>query len=433
MESKNLTWSKYNFLINLEEESRYFIYNSYTNNLMELDYEYWQEIQKIKEGEKETNNDFIKELKEECILVEDDELLYQKIKLSRLNTRFRSDIIHLTIVPTMGCNFACPYCFEKDVSDRYTMSKDIQKGIIQFIKKYQNLHYLSIDWYGGEPLLAFNAIENLMNEINTLNIESFHSSIVTNGYLLNEYIINQFKELGIRRMQITIDGLKDTHNQRRPHKTNKDSFEKIMNNLILTSKIYPELEVHVRVNIDKDNSEDFFKVNEYIKSNVKSTNIYAYPAYITDYNSCNTSFCLLNRIEQSEFALENGDKYPFDRFYYPRTRINECTARFANSFVIGPEGELYRCWCDVGDKSKVCGTIYDGVTNTDIHTRYMTYEDPLFDLQCKKCSYFPICNGGCVLRRINNNGNTNLELCTIQKEKIDEFIKLLVKRNFPQS
>ena len=59
-----------------------------------------------------------------------------------------------------------------------------------------------------------------------------HSSIVTNGYLLNEYIINQFKELGIRRMQITIDGLKDTHNQRRPHKTNKDSFEKIMNNLI---------------------------------------------------------------------------------------------------------------------------------------------------------------------------------------------------------
>ena len=55
----------------------------------------------------------------------------------------------------------------------------------------------------------------------------------------------------------------------------------------------------------------------------------------------------------------------------------------------------------------------------------MTYEDPLFDLQCKKCSYFPICNGGCVLRRINNNGNKNLELCTIQKEKIDELLKTI--------
>lgn len=425
---REMIWSKYNFLVELEE-GRYVLYNSYTNNLVELTVEDWEKIKLIKEGNRIIDKDLIDELIEECILVEDDELIYQKVKLSRLNTRFRSDIIHLTIVPTMGCNFACPYCFEKDVHDRKTMSAEIQDGVIEFIKKYQNLHYLSIDWYGGEPLLAFNVIENIMNKINTLNIESFHSSIVTNGYLLNESIINKFKELGIKRMQLTIDGLKDTHNQRRPHKTQKDSFETIINNLILTSQLYPELEVHVRVNIDKDNSEEFFMLNEYLRKIINSTNIYAYPAYITDYNSCNTGFCLLNRLDQADFALKNGDKYPFDRFYYPRTRINECTARFANSFVIGPEGELYRCWCDVGESSKICGSIYEGVTNADVHTKYMTYEDPLFDTQCKECSYFPICNGGCVLRRINNKGNNNLDLCTIQKGRIEDFIKLLVRNS----
>lgn len=68
MESKKLIWSKYNFLINLEKEDRYFIYNSYTNDLMELSHEYWRKMQEIRQGEREIDDDFLKELKEECIL-----------------------------------------------------------------------------------------------------------------------------------------------------------------------------------------------------------------------------------------------------------------------------------------------------------------------------------------------------------------------------
>jgi len=411
-------------------DNSFLLYNAYSNDLMEVNEEDYGKLLLLKHGKADKIEDeFIEELADESILVDDDELIYQKIKLSRLNTRFRSDIIHLTIVPTMGCNFSCPYCFENSVQERKTMTEKTQDDLVEFIKSYKNLHYLSIDWYGGEPLLAFDTIFSLMTKIRALGIESLYSSIVTNGYLLNEKIINQFKSIGISRMQITIDGLENTHNKRRPHKTNIDSFQKIIQNIILVSKIYPELEVHIRVNIDKDNANEFFEVSKYIRSVVEGTNIYSYPAYITDYNSCNSSFCLLNRIEQAEFALNNTEKYPFERFYYPRTRINECTARFANSHVIGPEGELYRCWCDVGEKDKICGNIKDGVTNTNVYTQYMTYSDPLFDEMCKKCSYFPICNGGCVLRRINNNGNDDFSLCTIQKDRISEFMNLYYEKN----
>lgn len=419
-----LKWSKYNFL-SKGSDNNYVLYNSYTNNLMEIDESDFPTIERLRNNNFHgIDDEFMQELLDESILVEDDDLIYQKVKLSRLNTRFRSDIVHLTIVPTMACNFSCPYCFENDVQTRRTMDRDTQNEVINYIKSLKNLRYLSIDWYGGEPLIAFDVIVYLMKKIKELNIESFFSSIVTNGYLLNKKIINQLKELGITRMQVTIDGLENTHNQRRPHKVNTDSFKKIIDNLILINILYPELEVHIRVNIDKNNANEFFEVSKYISNVVKGTNIYTYPAYVTDYSSCNSSFCLLGREEQAEFALSNADKYPFERFYYPRTRVNECTARFANSFVIGPEGELYRCWCDAGNKDKKCGTLKDGVTNTDIYTKYMMLEDPLFDEKCKTCSYFPICNGGCVLRRINNHGNEDGSLCTIQKEQMQKFIKL---------
>ena len=162
---------------------------------------------------------------------------------------------------------------------------------------------------------------------------------------------------------------------------------------------------------------------------VTGQNIYTYPAYVTDYTSCNTSQCLLNRIDQAEFALSNADKYPFEKYYYPRTRISECTARYANSFVIGPDGALYRCWCDVGNREKICGTLKDGIINTNLYTKYMTDEDPLFDKDCRQCSYFPICDGGCVLRRFNNHGNKDYSLCTIQKEYLEGFMKLYRKKH----
>ena len=213
------------------------------------------------------------------------------------------------------------------------------------------------------------------------------------------------------------------HNKRRPHKTNPDSFDTIVRNLSILHKIYPEVELSIRVNIDKDNTDDFFQLYNYLHKIIEGHNFFIYPAFITDFNPCKESFCMLNRIEQSEFALNNKNKYPFGHLYYPITKMGECIARFMNSYIIGPKGEFYKCWCDVGDYSKVTGSLKEGITNHDLYTKYMAGSDPLFDHKCNKCAYFPICNGGCAFKRIKETFKKNKgEVCTIQKDKMEDFI-----------
>ena len=80
---------------------------------------------------------------------------------------------------------------------------------------------------------------------------------------------------------------------------------------------------------------------------------------------------------------------------------------------------------DVGDETKVTGTLEKGITNSDLYTSYMCDLDPLSDDTCTSCSCFPICNGGCAFRRLKNKGRSIKEdLCTIQKGYMDKFIKL---------
>ncbi|GHT32040.1 radical SAM/SPASM domain Clo7bot peptide maturase [Bacteroidia bacterium] len=421
-------WSKYNFLIELDN-CKFLLYNSYTNNLMEVDNDDYNRLLQIKTGDFTNIPDsFLQELNDNSILVENDDTIFQKIKLTRLNNRFRSDTLLLAITPTMACNFACPYCFEENAQKGYTMTEDTINDIITLVKLYKNLQSLNVVWYGGEPLLGFDKIIEITKKIQQLPIDNYGAFMITNGYLLDKNKISKLKELRISKIQITIDGLENTHNQRRPHKQKNDSFQKIISNLIELYKEYPEIITHIRVNLDKNNMDEFFELNDYLKSKIQNPLLILYPAYVTEYNnSCKSSFCLLNQTDQANFAIKNGDKYSFDKFYYPQTSVSECSARVMHNYVIGARGELYKCWCDVGNEDKIVGNIKDGITNTNLYTKYMCDADPLYDKNCVECSYFPICNGGCPFVRLKHE--ESMDVCTIQKNRLKDFLTLHYKKN----
>lgn len=418
-------WSRYNYLVEYSENV-FLLYNSYTNNLFEFDREGYSNLLKIKNKNfSDSNDDLINELVDNYVLVDNDELLANKIKLARLSTRFTATRMNLTIAPTIACNFACPYCYEEGAIKNKIMLEEVENNIISLVKSYKGLERLNVDWYGGEPLLVFDNIVRLTKKLQSLSIPEYKATIITNGYLLDEEKISMFKELGISRVQVTMDGMEEIHNKRRPHKTNSDSFERISKNLSKLHQICPEVELHVRVNIDKDNADDFFILNNHLRKTINSAKFFAYPAYVTDFNPCKASFCMMDRVEQAEFVLNNNDKYPFARFYYPITKIGECTARFMNSYIVGPEGELYKCWCDVGDAAKITGTLKEGIVNSELYTNYMCDSDPLSDEKCLSCSCFPICNGGCAFRRLKNKIHEKKDdLCTIQMGNMEKFIKL---------
>ena len=82
------------------------------------------------------------------------ETLVKYVTLSRRNDDSR---LILTINPTLACNFACPYCFEKQHPDIF-MNGTIENKIINFINLHKGAKILDVTWFGGEPLLAFDRI-----------------------------------------------------------------------------------------------------------------------------------------------------------------------------------------------------------------------------------------------------------------------------------
>lgn len=74
-----------------------------------------------------------------------------------------------------------------------------------------------------------------------------------------------------------------------------------------------------------------------------------------------------------------------------------------NSYIIGPEGEIYKCWEDVGNTDKVVGYITEKeICNKPLFYRYLNDTSVFSNEECKDCKLFPMCSGGCGLLRYKN-------------------------------
>ena len=109
--------------------------------------------------------------------------------------------IGLTICPTMGCNFNCPYCFEDHFARK--MSASVQDDVVALAgrmldaSRTKDVH---VTWFGGEPLLAPDVIESLSGRLMALAEERggrYEASIVTNGYLLTQDIADMLGRLKV--------------------------------------------------------------------------------------------------------------------------------------------------------------------------------------------------------------------------------------------
>lgn len=103
--------------------------------------------------------------------------------------------------------------------------------------------------------------------------------------------------------------------------------------------------------------------------------------------------------------------------------MGACAVRNPNSFVIGPLGELYKCWNDVGRTDKIIGDIHGTISNEKVLYQYLMKADPLFDKECDECPFMPVCNGGCPYHRIKNEINgLKFESCSLFKKNYEEFL-----------
>lgn len=421
-----MKWNKYNLLFHSPKYG-YFLYNSILNIFFKLDELQFNEIKKLKESPNniDSNNTFHSELLKYNIFCKDDNLILDNFHFQYLLKKFDKNYLSYTIIPTLDCNFRCSYCFEEN-NERSYMTEDIISKVIQFIvDTTKNTRYFYLTWYGGEPLLHKKAIYKITNEIKKLNI-NLKSSLITNGYLINDFFINSIKELNIYSIQITLDGLMEEHNKRRPHVKNHNSFQKIIQNLDLLKNRYNEneIDISIRVNIDNKNSKNFFDVFTFLKKRYGNF-INVYPGIVKDWNLNIENSCFFNKNDEINFILENYEKYQIKTLsFYPKIKI-PCTAQRVYDYVIGPKGELYKCWSDVGKPDFIVGNICEKSTNYDLLTKYLVSIEAFNDPVCKECFFLPICGGGCPNQRLKNKFmGASFETCTYFKGNLERFLEI---------
>lgn len=114
--------------------------------------------------------------------------------------------------------------------------------------------------------------------------------------------------------------------------------------------------------------------------------------------------------------------------FFPQKASKGCMINKLNSYIIGPEGEIYKCWNDVSNTEKIVGYINKKqITNKPLLYRYMNETTPFSNSQCKDCLLFPVCSGGCAWYQYKNifeNGRFNI--CSQFKER-SNLEKALIK------
>jgi len=414
------------------ENDNYFLYNALSNSFIQLDRHSYKEMQHIKKNL--DSYDFTQipgleeKLKESKVLTESDLDEYYAIKLTKHLKRYDRLGMSLTIAPTMYCNFNCSYCYEASRPPIY-MTDEVEDKLIQFVKEYKDCKTLFTTWYGGEALLAFDRIESITRRFLEMDLR-YQASLLTNGYCMDKEKIDRFDALRIRRVHLTIDGPEDVHNKRRPHIENKDSFSVIMKNLDSLMEKQEELNIYVviRVNIDKTNEEDYGELYRFLRKRYSGKNFNIYPGFVKEhYGSCNSAPDeLLDRQMQADFTLRQFKKYGIPGLnFFPDLSKQECMARHVNSYLVDPNGYLYKCWTDIGMEEMAVGSIMKkGSLNNKILTRYLTGADPFDEPECQNCFYVPICSGRCPHFALKNKyDNAKIDLCHISKGNLKEFLQ----------
>jgi radical SAM additional 4Fe4S-binding domain len=409
--------SKYNYYLNSEDGKRFIVYNTRTGAVLTGSNDEFNLLDFLENNGKYQENKYFDSMISAGIIVEEriDEMDLIKTRQNCIED-FK---ITLTILPTMRCNFVCPYCYVTDSGFNRitaTMNTNILRGILKYIEnicKNKKIKTCEIIWFGGEPLLEVGKIEFFMKGLFILaNKYEFltTSTIVTNGYLLEQKIFIRLYNVGVRIFQITLDGSEKNHDRYRKLPNGKGTFRKIFNNLVNISRnnLESEVLISIRANFLENNVDDMYDLvdiyADYFKNDRRFSISFRPIVNIT--GSVKNAVEIKNEarnIEQSlnEKLLQNGievegDSRMFSRL--PEPIKSWCGAGEFQNYIINYDGKIYLCDAYIGNADESVGYLTNGgeiVTNKKCLEKWTRTVFEENNSTCLLCKRFPICAGGC--------------------------------------
>ncbi len=428
--------SSYNIIVKVDDEAGlYALLNSYTRafDLVNEDvYRY------IKMGDTECNiSDATKEklVKRGYVtsLSKEEELELVKRLLDNVYDEIRLKDFGFHFIISYDCNLRCVYCYEDPIlngsaclaKNRITKAQVDKAYEIIVEKDKERKGKKSISLYGGEPFLASNRemVEYIVEKGKQLG---YSFSVTSNGYDIDKYL-DFIEKNKIFSFQITIDGVEDIQNARKPHFKNKDSFAKITSNV--DSLLKMGIPVSIRINTDPytmDRLEElwnFFKekgwdkynyfksycallrkdiptIGEEELSEVTFTQTSFYKAFSDkqlEKKSLNKMTCQDYRVKKVLMNLLRGKHVPYKSCF--------CGAQ-SGCLIFDPFGDVYSCWDIVGNTNYRVGRyvpefkLEDGLADKWFNSRISKYK-------CASCKYVFFCGGGCLAGSYRASG----EIC----------------------
>jgi uncharacterized protein len=393
---------------------------------------------------REAYNELEQLIKEEILYSKD---LYESIALASDNSE--SFIKALCLNIAHDCNLRCKYCFADEgeyKGCRKLMTAEIGKKAIDFVlKKSGPRKNIEIDLFGGEPLMAFDTIKEIVEyakDQQKLHNKNIRFTMTTNATLLNDEIMD-YLDKNMGNIVLSIDGRKDVNDKVRVRVDGSGCHDTIMPKIKKMVEMRDKSkQYYARGTFTRENT-DFFEDVKFL-ANEGFDEISIEPVVLPNEHPLSlreedlpTIFEQYDKLyEEMLKRHREGKEFKFYHFNIDLQggpcvykRISGCGA--GHEYVaITPDGDIYPCHQFVGNESFKLGSLEENnELNKEIPKQFKSahiYNKP----ECKKCWARFYCSGGCQANNYNFNGDMNIPYhlgCKMQKKRIECSIALKAK------
>lgn len=377
----------------------------------------------------------ISQLKEEgCLFTED---IYKEYigDMKKRETVVKALCLHIA----HDCNLKCRYCFAEEgeyKGHRALMSYEVGKKALDFlIANSGNRKNLEVDFFGGEPLMNFDVVKQLVlygREQEKLHNKNFRFTLTTNGILLNDEIM-EFANKEMANVVLSIDGRKEVNDYMRPSRNGKGSYDIILPKFEKLAKSRNQTNYYVRGTFTHNNldfSKDVLHLADLGFQQISVEPVVTQPeeSYALQKEDvekiCEEYDLLAKEMIQRE---KKGKGFNFFHFMIDLSggpcvakRLSGCGSG-TEYLAVTPWGDLYPCHQFVGMEEFLMGNVDEGIKRTDIRDTFKECNVYSKD-KCQECFAKFYCSGGCAANSYNfhNNINDAYDLgCDLQRKRVE--------------
>ena len=346
------------------------------------------------------------------------------------------------------CNLNCSYCFAsqgKYHGDRALMSFEVGKRALDFLVEHSgSRHNLEVDFFGGEPLMNFDVVKQLVAYARSIEKEKdkhFRFTLTTNGVLIDDDVID-FVNREMSNVVLSLDGRKEVHDRYRVDYAGNGSWEKIVPKFQKLVAAREGKNYYMRgtfTHANPDFLEDIKTMLDLGFSELSMEPVVAAagdPAALTESDKA----IVMEQYEKLAELMLQRDKEgkPFTFYHYMidlkggpciYKRISGCGSG-TEYMAVTPWGDLYPCHQFVGEEKFKLGDIWNGVSNHAIQEEFASCNVYARE-ECRDCWARLYCSGGCAANAYHATGSVRgvyQQGCDLFRKRIECAVMVAVAR-----